>query len=483
MTGGRPAPPASREGGSWRDRARASPVVDRWRWRAHTAALRLLAAATGVNRRHRDHSAHRAAHADETAAVRIVVLNAFGVGGIIRSAVTQANQLARDGVPVTLVSVLRGPDQARPFFELGPKVELRLLDEPPGDADRTSARHLARRLLAAVPSVLVHPDETRVSQMSLWRDLVLLRELRRYRSGTVVGTRAGVSTAIAHGCRPGVVTVGQEHVPLSSHASRLLRELATSYGRLDGLLMLTRADADVARNLLAGAPTSVQVVPNALPDTRFAVADGTAQVVVTAGRLSRGKRQDLLLRAFASVAPEHPAWRLRVYGRGPREARLARLARQLGMADRVRLMGVSDRLGEDLAEASIFVLSSEVEAFGLVLVEAMRCGLAVVSTDCPHGPRELIRPGHDGLLVPPDDVDALADALRRLMDDAAERSRLGAEARRTARAYEPDVVARSWAAAYRDAARVSRTRSRRRGASSVRPRWTSPEPRDVAGRR
>ena len=100
----------------------------------------------------------------------------------------------------------------------------------------------------------------------------------------------------------------------------------------------------------------------------------------------------------------------------------------------------------------MFALSSRFEGFGMVVIEAMSRGLAVVSFDCPRGPGEIITDERDGLLVPPGDVGALAAALDRVMSDEALRARLGAAARHTAEAYRPEAIARRWEALLADLA-------------------------------
>jgi len=107
-------------------------------------------------------------------------------------------------------------------------------------------------------------------------------------------------------------------------------------------------------------------------------------------------------------------------------------------------MGRTPDLGAALAQASVFALSSRFEGFGMVLVEAMSKGLAVVSFDCPRGPGEIVQHGHDGLLVPAGAVDGLGAGLLELIGDAALRRRLGAAAAESARAYAGDRIATRW---------------------------------------
>ena len=187
-------------------------------------------------------------------------------------------------------------------------------------------------------------------------------------------------------------------------------------------------------------------IPDAVPALGGGIADPDAQVVVAAGRLTRQKGFDLLIDAFARLAPAHPGWELRIYGGGKERAALERQAAATGMADRIRLMGSTRRLGEAFAAASVFALSSRFEGFGMVIVEAMGSGLPVVSFDCPRGPADIITPGRDGVLVPPEDVGALAAALGELMGDPQRRRALGGAARETARAYDPAAIGDRWEA-------------------------------------
>ena len=137
-----------------------------------------------------------------------------------------------------------------------------------------------------------------------------------------------------------------------------------------------------------------------------------------------------------------------IYGQGD-QTDYRQLMTELGIdTDRCHLNGPVEDVVKVYQDSSIFVLSSRFEGFGLVLVEAMACGLPVVSFDCPAGPDEIITDGVDGLLVSFGDVHALAEKLMSLMSDKDQRKRLGQQARQTAQRYDMEALANQWAALF-----------------------------------
>lgn len=165
--------------------------------------------------------------------------------------------------------------------------------------------------------------------------------------------------------------------------------------------------------------------------------------IFASGQLLKVKGTHDIISAFASVAGDHPTWRLRIGGQGPERPRLESLATTLGIRDRVDLLGWMPHAQylATMREAAMFVLASSAETFGTVLLDAMASSRPTLATDIP-GPRDVVLHERTGLLVPPGDVKALANAMVRLMTDASLRERFGREGERRAReAFSPQAAA------------------------------------------
>lgn len=387
--------------------------------------------------------------------VYFLLLHAYGMGGTIRTTVNTANYLAAQGWRVEIISVLRTRD--RMTFPLDRRVKVRALcDKRPGA--RRPSRHsrsgraktlLVHRLadrLSALPSVLCPPEEYAFGSLTMWTDVLMLRRLRSLPPGVLVSTRPVLNLVAARFAPASVLTIGQEHLNAVHHPERLRRQLTSAYARLDALTVLTRADETDYAALLGPAGPRVVRIPNALPELGKHSSDLSGKVVVAVGRLTRQKGFDLLVRAFRLVADAHPDWELRIFGAGKEQASLERLIATQSLATSVHLMGPTDNVGEELAKASIFALSSRFEGLPMVLLEAMSVGLAVVSFDCPQGPRDVITDGINGALVPAGDVDSFAARVCELIEHEETRRAMGRAAKDRSRDYALDRVGPRWEA-------------------------------------
>lgn len=373
-----------------------------------------------------------------TAELRVLLLHAYGLGGTIRTTFNLVGHLQRTHT-VEVVSVIRRRRHPRLPFPVGLRVSV-LEDQRRAARASGALPGLLRRL----PSVLVHPEDYAYPSCSLWTDVLLARWLRAQPPGVLVTTRPAFNILAARLCPPGVTIIGQEHMNYDAHRPRLAADVGRTYPRLDALTVLTERDRADYERALRGGRTRLVRIPNAVPRMGGERATLDEPVIVGAGRLTGQKGFDLLVRAFAPLAREHPDWTLRIYGNGPMRPALQQLIFEHELYGNVFLMGPTLHLGEALSDASVFALSSRFEGFGMVIVEAMSKGLPVVSFDCPRGPGEIINHDRDGLLVPNGDVPAFTAALRELIGDPARRRALGEGALQTARAYSIDAIGERW---------------------------------------
>lgn len=166
--------------------------------------------------------------------------------------------------------------------------------------------------------------------------------------------------------------------------------------------------------------------------------------IVSMGRLTHQKGYDILLAAFQKIYHNYPDWQLIILGEGELRAELESKMNFLGLDNHVVFAGRIKNPFLILKQCELFVLSSRFEGFGNVLIEAMACGLPVISTDCPSGPAEIIDNGVDGILVPNEDASSLATAMEKLMYNEQERQRLANLASSRIERFELENIIDKW---------------------------------------
>lgn len=356
----------------------------------------------------------------------LLAVSSMHAGGAERVAATLVNAWAARGDTVTLMPTFSGGGKC--FYELSPEVELLWMsDEVPASGPLAPVKRLLgmRRLIRERK-----PD-------------VVVSFLTNVNVAAILATRGlGIPVIACERTNPVVETT-------NSKVWRALRRLV--YPRAE---VVTVQAHDTVAPFAAQVPgiRNLEVIPNPLPpqllDIPLAPLTPDAQGrrrLMAMGRLVNDKQFDLLIDVFAGIAATHPQWDLWIWGEGPqREALQAQIA-AAGLSDRICLPGRTAEPWSELAQASAFVLSSAVEGFPNVLLEAMAQGLPCATFDCPSGPREMTREGSDALLVPFGDRAALAAALTRLFEDEALRSELGQRAAASVRKrYALPAVLAEW---------------------------------------
>ncbi|QVQ50566.1 glycosyltransferase family 4 protein [Spiractinospora alimapuensis] len=368
--------------------------------------------------------------------------NVFGIGGTVRTIFTQAEALSSRH-DVEIVSVLRSRE--KPLLPLSPTVRLTSfvdIRHPLPDEEGEDGRRIYENdPRSGRPSAYFPARDGRSHFFSELVDDRMAEFLRSTDADVIISVRAGLNIMLTEMAPDHIPVVAQAHVPFSSYSREYRDVLVREYPRLHGIVTVTEADAQSYRDSVDVGEMPVLAIPNPCPAPTFVANREDAKTIVAAGRLVAMKRFDLLIDAFAQVRSEFPDWELRIYGGGEEMEALRRHIRTRKLCDSVVLPGSHRRLEEAWALGSMSAMSSRYESFGLTLVEAMRSGLPVVSTDCPVGPGEIISDGEDGLLVRNGDVGALAQGLRTLMGDDDLRRRMSEAAIRNSARFDPGVIA------------------------------------------
>lgn len=211
--------------------------------------------------------------------------------------------------------------------------------------------------------------------------------------------------------------------------------------RFDKFVVLTHEDQGYW-----GALPNLEVIPNAAMHLTDRFSDGSAHRVIAVGRLDYQKGFDRLIRAwdFVQRSGRFADWQLDIFGQGEWRDMLQGMIDERGLAATTHLCRPTTQIGDEYARSSLHVMTSHYEGFGMVIVEAMACGLPSVAFDCKCGPKDIIRPGENGLLVRDGDEEGLARALMTLMEDEALRKRMSQRAREVVTSYSEEAVMARW---------------------------------------
>lgn len=218
-----------------------------------------------------------------------------------------------------------------------------------------------------------------------------------------------------------------------------MSSLVKQLKRLDRFVVLTEEDMLAWPEL-----QNVSVIPDPLSFVPTAQSSLSVKRVIAVGRYVYQKGFDLLLQAWAKIERQCPDWMLVVYGDGDR-APYEQMMRNLGIdTSRCLLNGPTTDIQREYVNSSLFVFTSRFEGFGMVLVEAMACGLPVVSFACPCGPKDIVRDGEDGFLVENGNIDELVQQLMKLMVDHRLRTAFARHAQQNAQRFNIEQTALRW---------------------------------------
>lgn len=360
----------------------------------------------------------------------------YSAGGVERVAAVKANYFAeQSGYDVTvIVTEGKGRDS---FFPISDKVRIINYE--------LNFEELWR--LPFWKKVFVYLIKQRRFKKRLKADLMKIRP-----DFTISTLRREIN--FLNGIDDGSFKIGELHVNRANYrnidtknsnvlkrlfAKMWMNSLLGDLKRLDKMVVLTDSALKDWPELC-----NVVKIPDALPFIIDDKSELTAKRIISIGRYAFDKGNDLLLQAWTIIEKQMPEWTLEIYGNGDKEPYQKQMV-DLGIdPHRCHLYGPVSDVKTEYLSSSIFVLHSRFEGFGLVIIEAMACGVPVIAFDCENGPRSIITNGENGFLIPPFDIHLFAEKVMLLMKEQELRFRMGVNAQESASQYDIDRIGHQW---------------------------------------
>ena len=356
-------------------------------------------------------------------------------GGVERVLTTKANYLA-DVAGYDVYIVLTDGKGKEPYYPLSPKVKIIQLD-----INFEELWHLS-----FLKKILVYLYKQRIYKKRLTSTLLSLKP-----NITVSLLRREINflTSIKDGSKK----IGEIHVNKDNYrnfeandtnfiknifAKWWIKNLEYKLRKLNRFIVLTHEDKEKWTDI-----KNVEVIPNPLcsiPSQHSLLQD---KRVIAVGRYAYQKGFDLLLNAWKHVVDKHSDWNLTIYGSGERTPYI-NLAKDLGIESNCCLKASVSNIISKYQESSMLVFSSRFEGFGMVLLEAMSCGVPCVSFACPCGPKDIVTDGVNGYLVEPGNVEALAERICYLIEHEELRREMGKAARKRAEDFREEKIMQQW---------------------------------------
>ena len=217
---------------------------------------------------------------------------------------------------------------------------------------------------------------------------------------------------------------------------KLMDYLATDFSKF---VVLTNGNLKEWHSL-----RNTTVIPNPLSFYPAESSTLNQKKVIAVGKQGYQKGYDMLLKAWAEVHNEVSDWNLEIYGKQEPSEKLNELAENLQIQNTVTFFDPVKTIQEKYLKASIYVMSSRFEGFGMVLIEAMACGVPCVSFDCNYGPSDIIANNEDGVVIANGDINQLASALKKLMTQPKLREKLGMKAKENVKRFLPENIVAQW---------------------------------------
>lgn len=357
-------------------------------------------------------------------------------GGADRVLTEKANWLAEHGYEVGIVT---DTQMGRPpVFHLSPKINLINLDidfAKEYGHNILMRTYLYYKLMKEYKSKLktvLDTEKPDIVITTMGRDLDFLTDI--YQEGCIIGEAHTTKHFLRN-----FHLMEQRGFPHKQIAGYWRKKMNRKVQKLKAIVLLTKEDAESWKGT-----TRTYVIPNSLPFEPEEKGNLQNKQAIAVGRYNHAKGYEYLIEAWKIVNSNHPDWIINIYGSGELKEQVKKLIEQAGLQNTMLMHEPTDDIMDKYMESSICVVSSRYEGFSMVILEAMACGLPVISFDCPHGPRNIIKNGEDGILVEHLNSQALANNICYLIEHPEDRKALGEKAKENIKRFSRDNVMKQW---------------------------------------
>ena len=356
-------------------------------------------------------------------------------GGVERVLTTKANYFA-DVLGYDIYIVLTDGKGKTPYYPLSSKIHLIYLDI--NFEELWNKKFIYKSLLYLKKQSAYKRELTRI-----------LIELKPDITISLLRREINFITSI----KDGSIKIGELHVNRNNYRnfeggdsnifkrffSKLwMNDLQKKLIELDRFVVLTNEDKDNWKEL-----SNVTVINNPLSQEPRNISSLKSKRVIAVGRYVYQKGFDLLIDAWVNIVKKHGDWQLYIFGPGDRELYID-MAKKLKIIDNCHLNGAVKDINTEYADSSIFAFSSRFEGFGMVLVEAMACGLPCVSFDCSCGPKDIIDDGKNGFLINDFDINDFSEKLNFIIENQELRESMAHNALLSSKKYTIDEIGDKW---------------------------------------
>ncbi|WP_460687291.1 glycosyltransferase family 4 protein [Niabella aquatica] len=361
--------------------------------------------------------------------------------GMERVISIKANYLASLSNYEVIIIVTDGRGKP-PFFELHPDISVINLDINYDDLyhssllERATGYFQKRKQYKSRLSKALHRIKPDITISLLRRDIDFISTIKD----------GSIKLGEFHFCRPNYRNFTESSIPKflqKTISAWWMKQLVSSLKKLHKFIVLTGEDKDNWHEL-----DNVAVIGNPLSFMPETASTCTSKEFIAVGALFAEKRFDSLINCWAKVVKRHPEWILRIYGEGMLRGDLQTLINEQGITNNCILEGPTNDILSKYAASSCSVLTSKNEGFPMVIIEAMSCGLPVVSYTCPCGPKDIINDGIDGFLVENGNEAQLVEKICAIIENEEMRKKMGENAKHNVQRFSMENIGHQWEALF-----------------------------------